>query len=668
MELLRKTVSGIMLTLSLVGILTFAFDAQLVKAEASWVWVRNTVTGAYGEAVVGTGAALYIARGTSFYRYLPADNSFVELASPPKPDGYAFKTGTTLAWDFNDSIYALFGAATGESRRWFYRYSISSNAWEALANTTADQGEGDALTWVGKSYNFIYATVGGEQRPTFLLFYDPSTNSWGPQFPAPLPGMGDGASMVWTGSDCLYILRGEYLEEEPLYDFWSYNITSHALTSLADIPAYPHDDGVGGVGDGGSLLYVGFWLPNQTDYIYALSGNQAYPESIPDNRTYRYRISTNTWERLADLPFGVGYYVGCRLGYADGHVYAWQGTPSTWAGGGDDLAKYKPSIIDLTPPTTTHDYDGLWHTSDYTITLTATDDISGVAETYYKINGGPTKSVIVDGQPRITVESANNTLEYWSVDNAGNEELPHNMLTGIKLDKTPPTSSINLSGTSGNEGWFVSDVTVSTSANDTLSGVDKIEYNFNNVTWTEYVAPFNITDEGLTSIYYRSIDKAGNAETARTATIKIDKTAPMIGIPSRMPEGNVEPDQKVKVLVNVTDSLSGIKDVTLSYNLNDSALWINSPMTFNSTTGLYEATIPGQQANTFVKYEITAYDNAGNHKVEDNGGQYYIYTVIPEFPSLVFLLMLTILTSLAVALVNKFKLRKNIFVYEEPHV
>ena len=40
-----------------------------------------------------------------------------------------------------------------------------------------------------------------------------------------------------------------------------------------------------------------------------------------------------------------------------------------------------------------HDYDGLWHTSNFTITLTATDDLSGVAETYYKINDGPTKTL-----------------------------------------------------------------------------------------------------------------------------------------------------------------------------------------------------------------------------------------------------------------------------------
>ena len=149
---------------------------------------------------------------------------------------------------------------------------------------------------------------------------------------------------VWIGGELLYALRGEFYEDSPTYDFWRYNITSNSWTAMVDVPAYPHDGGVGGVGDGGSLLHIGLWLSNQTDFIYALSGNQAHPESpspIPDNRFYRYTISTESWERLADLPFGIGYYVGCRLGYAEGHIYAWQGTPSTWAGGGDDLAYYE---------------------------------------------------------------------------------------------------------------------------------------------------------------------------------------------------------------------------------------------------------------------------------------------------------------------------------------
>ena len=76
------------------------------------------------------------------------------------------------------------------------------------------------------------------------------------------------------------------------------------------------------------------------------------------------------------------------------------------------------------PPTTSHDYNGTWYTSNFSITLTATDHESDVNKTYYQINDGPIKTVSADGQPLITEEGADNTLTYWSVDNAGNQETP----------------------------------------------------------------------------------------------------------------------------------------------------------------------------------------------------------------------------------------------------
>jgi hypothetical protein len=73
--------------------------------------------------------------------------------------------------------------------------------------------------------------------------------------------------------------------------------------------------------------------------------------------------------------------------------------------------------------------------------LTASDGTSGVSDTYYKVNGGVKKTVNVDGQPQITTESATNSLEYWSIDGAGNEETRHT-LTTVMLDKTVPIATI----------------------------------------------------------------------------------------------------------------------------------------------------------------------------------------------------------------------------------
>ena len=141
--------------------------------------------------------------------------------------------------------------------------------------------------------------------------------------------------------------------------------------------------------------------------------------------------------------------------------------------------------------------------------------------------------------------------------------------------------------------------------------------------------------------------------TTTSLIVLLDKTPPIIGIPSRTPEGDIQPNHEVKVSVNVTDFMSEIKNVVLSYNLNDSDIWADLPMTLNSTTGLYETTIPEQQANTLVKYKITAYDNAGNRKVEDNSGEYYVYTVVPEFPSTVILLLALLFTTFAVIIEKK---------------
>lgn len=97
-------------------------------------------------------------------------------------------------------------------------------------------------------------------------------------------------------------------------------------------------------------------------------------------------------------------------------------------------------IREVNPPITIHNYDGLWHNIDFRIILTATDDFSGISDTFYIINDGQIQRTSVNGQPLISEEGSNNTLEYWSEDKAGNKE-DHHMLLNIKLDKTPPIAN-----------------------------------------------------------------------------------------------------------------------------------------------------------------------------------------------------------------------------------
>ena len=63
----------------------------------------------------------------------------------------------------------------------------------------------------------------------------------------------------------------------------------------------------------------------------------------------------------------------------------------------------------------------------------------------------------------------------------------------------------------------------------------------------------------------------------------------------------------------------------------------------------YMGEIPGFEADTHVQYKIIAYDNANNPAVEDNVGNYYVYTVIPEFQKLTILIFM-ITTAIAIIL------------------
>ena len=268
---------------------------------------------------------LYASSTPYFWRYNPRTNIWDSMDTSGLPTG-AFRTGTALTWDYNDSIYALGGGRYSDSnRRDFYRYSISNNRWEELTNSPHAQGAGDALTWSGYD-DQIYALLGSRKHKTDFACYNISTNSWDTlPFNPNWTTTDDGASLVWAGGEYLYALRGEWQEKVPCVDYARYNLPTKTWEDMASIPE------IEGVGDGGSLL----WSGDYPDYIFALGGGSCLED--PGYNFYRYKISQDKWEQLESIPCPVGYYVGNRLGFANGHIYYWQGSPKTekWICGGD---------------------------------------------------------------------------------------------------------------------------------------------------------------------------------------------------------------------------------------------------------------------------------------------------------------------------------------------
>ena len=141
---------------------------------------------------------------------------------------------------------------------------------------------------------------------------------------------------------------------------------------------------------------------------------------------------------------------------------------------------------------------------------------------------------------------------------------------------------------------------------------------------------------------------------AQNGSYLFDNIPPSIGTPSQEPSAdNVMANEEVTVSVNVTDVDSDVREVILSYTLNNGTSWDNVTMSYSSTTSLYEGIIPGQSLDTTVKYKIIAYDNANNSAAEDNAGEYYPYLVIPEFSTWLSLFVTIFLITIAAILVKR---------------
>ena len=229
-------------------------------------------------------------------------------------------------------------------------------------------------------------------------------------------------------------------------------------------------------------------------------------------------------------------------------------------------------------------------------------------------------------------------------------------LTIAFVDKSPPSTSINYTAyTHAGKDWLSAASPISLLAIDEESNVTATSYKIDDGSWQTYDHPFNLSslDDGPHTIQYFSTDYFGNEEDVKSQTVYLDTTAPNIHTPTRYPTGDIQVGQAVKISANITDLGSGVKEAILRYSLNNGTTWTNVTMNYNSTSGLYEGTIPAQYSNMTVKYAISARDNVDNDAVQDNSGMYYIYPVIPEFPSMMLITIFILLSLSATILIKK---------------
>ncbi len=295
-----------------------------------WVWdgVRAApVSGGRGQGIVGAGDHVYLVKcldaGASpeVYRYDPVADRWTDASRDGLTMG-VFRNGTALAWDGSSAIYALAGARAADTdRREFWRYRMDEGSWERLPDTLYAQGGGNALTW--SAYDgALYAIVGSTHANhndgrSYFLRYDPLAGAWS-ELPFDWAATGDGASLTWAGQ-YIYMLLGQIAERDPSGNrvFARFHIPSGTWEERSELPD------PGGVGVGGSLLWLGASCPEVADHIFALGGEAA--DGTPGTGVYLYTIGTDSWVSLESLPCPVGFYGGPRLAFASGRIFYWQG-------------------------------------------------------------------------------------------------------------------------------------------------------------------------------------------------------------------------------------------------------------------------------------------------------------------------------------------------------
>ncbi len=162
-----------------------------------------------------------------------------------------------------------------------------------------------------------------------------------------------------------------------------------------------------------------------------------------------------------------------------------------------------------------------WYTSPISLNLTAEDETSGVDMTYYNLNGGDwsvyTKKIMID-------DGGSYSFGFYSIDTAGNTgEI---MVINFSMDNDIPLVETTISGEKGENGWFLSNVSVTMSGFDGTSGVSNISYGVNGGTWKYYSEMFGIDTEGENRIDYNVEDQAGNIAELTSETVLIDTGAP----------------------------------------------------------------------------------------------------------------------------------------------
>ncbi len=244
---------------------------------------------------------------------------------------------------------------------------------------------------------------------------------------------------------------------------------------------------------------------------------------------------------------------------------------------------------DTTPPVITPNVSGTlgndgWYVSDVTVSWTVVDNESEITS----MSGCDPTTIASD--------TAGTTLTCTATSAGGTSSAS----VTIKRDATPPTITGSRSPGPNAYGWNNTDVTVTFTCSDALSGIASCG------------PDVTLSGEGAgQSATGTAVDQAGNSASTTVSGINIDKTPPTLSNLTATPN-----PAAVNTLVTfsaaVEDTLSGLAQVVYEYSLDGGSTW--TPLT--ATSAPWSVSITFDAAHV-VLVRAHAVDKAGNVSGED---------------------------------------------------
>jgi hypothetical protein len=198
--------------------------------------------------------------------------------------------------------------------------------------------------------------------------------------------------------------------------------------------------------------------------------------------------------------------------------------------------------IDSTAPVTQASASGTagangWFRSAVQISLSATDNLSGVQSSFYQVDGGAIQTYT---GAFVLATLGQHTVNYWSVDNLNNTEAAHSLV--VKIDNVGPSVTASANPATASKGPRPVTVTISGNVTDAVSGLAS--------------AGFNV------------IDEYGNTQPSGSVTVQANGSYSFtLSLPATK-QGNDKDGHLYTIVVSASDQAGNSASATTTLRIN----------------------------------------------------------------------------------------------------